>query len=65
VTDVADAPERERGAGDRDLPYRFHLHPSAYVTVREFARLLVFRARLGDRQPTDRPLTTPLLEAES
>ena len=42
------------GEGDHDEPYRFGWRPRASVTypfsTRQFARLLIFRSRLKERQ---------------
>jgi hypothetical protein len=49
-------PPRERGGADHDRPYNF-VRPSAAWTfpfsVRQFARLLVLRGRIGDGQVAD------------
>lgn len=51
MNDAVDTPQRERGGGDHDVPYRFGKHPTHYLHVREFARLLILRSRLGDQRP--------------
>jgi hypothetical protein len=46
------------GAGDHDEPYRFGRRPRASApfpfTERQYARLLVFRSRVADRQTSGR-----------
>jgi hypothetical protein len=41
------------GAGDHDMPFRFGMRPRVEApfpfSTRQFARLLVLRARIGDR----------------
>ena len=54
------------GAGDHDQPYRFGRRPSARApfpfTERQFARLLVLRSRVDERQASGRAVELTLIE---
>lgn len=47
---VTPRPQWNRGGGDHDQPYRFERHPISYLTTRDFARLLVWRSRIEQRE---------------
>jgi hypothetical protein len=47
-------PARELGGGDHDRPYAYHQPSSRWTfpfSTRQYARLLVLRGRLAERQP--------------
>jgi hypothetical protein len=54
------------GAGDHDEPYRFGLRPRAVApfpfSERQFARLLVLRGRVAERQSRGRPVEFTVIE---
>ena len=56
------------GAGDHDQPYQFGRRPRASApfpfTERQYARLLVFRSRVAERQTSGRPLELVVIEGD-
>jgi hypothetical protein len=54
------------GAGDHDEPYRFGRRPRASApfpfTERQYARLLVLRSRIAEREANRRPVHLTILE---
>jgi hypothetical protein len=54
------------GAGDHDVPYRFGFRPRAVApfpfSERQYARLLVLRGRVADRQHGGRPVEFTVID---
>jgi hypothetical protein len=54
------------GAGDHDEPYRFGRRPRASApfpfSERQYARLLVFRSRVAERQESGRAIEFTIIE---